>query len=72
MSYVTEHNTEEKRKCDDRKVRWIYFSVSRDSIRVDDGLEWRSEFSFLEFRWWIDCEIRDAMQLRGLHIISLL
>lgn len=48
MSDVTEHNTEQEWKERDSEQTWVDLAVSRNTIRIDDLLEWGCEVIQLE------------------------
>jgi len=69
MANISEHHAEEERKRDDAEICWIDFSVSRDSIGVDDFLEWHCEFVLLEFSRWFDGVVFNFVELSCLELI---
>lgn len=53
MTDVTEHDSEEEWEDGNSEKSWINFLVSRDTVSVDDLLEWCSELVHLEVCWWL-------------------
>ena len=51
MANISEHDAEQKRKCRDCEECWIDFLISRDSVGVDDLLEWPSEIVQIKVGW---------------------
>jgi hypothetical protein len=48
---ISEHDSEEVREHDDCEKTWVHFSISGDSISVNNLLEWLGKCVGLEIGW---------------------
>jgi len=70
MTNITEHHTEQERKCDNAEICWVDLPIPRNAIGINNLLEWHCELVLLEFSRWIDGVVFYFVELRCLQLIG--